>query len=128
MYRLRLADYVLLDTPRRGALFAILCSFHMTRRKVGSILRLDLRFWWYYLLQLLCLVLCYGDLILPALNIHLPFTEDTAFFLFFLLGTACQCLLFWQYRGKVLTTYSMAYRALWQKPPTAREQNLPYKN
>ena len=125
-YRMRFMEFSLMDGT--GALGALVHSLRMTKKNCLQLVKLDLSFWWYYLLQLLCLVLCYGDLILPALNIHLPFTEDTAFFLFFLLGTACQCLLFWQYRGKVLTTYSMAYRALWQKPPTAREQNLPYKN
>ncbi len=124
-YRLRFAEFSVMDGT--GGLVALIHSLRMTKKNCLQLVKLDLSFWWYYLLQLLCLGLCYGDLIMPALNIQLPFSEDTAFFLFFLLGTACQCLLFWQLRGKVLATYGVAYRALWQKPPTAREQNLPYR-
>lgn len=124
-YRLRFMEFSVMDG--NGAMAAMVHSMRMTKKNCLQLVKLDLSFWWYYLLQLLCLVLCYGDLILPALQIQLPFTDDTAFFLFFLLGSACQCLLFWQCRGKVLATYGMAYRALWQKPPTAREQNLPFK-
>lgn len=124
-YRLRFAEFSVMDGT--GSLAALIHSLRMTKKNCLQLVKLDLSFWWYYLLQLLCLGLCYGDLLLPALNIQLPFSEDTAFFLFFLLGTACQCLLFWQLRGKVLATYGMAYRALWRKPPTAREQNLPYR-
>lgn len=124
-YRLRFAEFSVMDGT--GSLAALIHSLRMTKKNCLQIVKLDLSFWWYYLLQLLCLGLCYGDLLLPALNIQLPVSEDTAFFLFFLIGSGCQCLLFWQLRGKVLATYGMAYRALWQKPPTAREQNLPYR-
>ena len=124
-YRLRFAEFSVMDGV--GPIAAMIHSLRMTKKNCLQIVKLDLSFWWFYLLQILCYGLCYGDLILPALNIPLPFSEDTAFFLFFLLGTACQCLLFWQCKAKVLGTYGVAYRALWQKPPTAREQNLPYQ-
>ena len=124
-YRMRFAEFSVMDGS--GPLAALVHSMRMTRKNSLQLVKLDLSFWWYYLLQLVCLILCYGDLLLPLFNISLPFSENTAFFLFFLLGSLCQGLLLWQFRSSVLTTYGMAYRALWQKPPTPREQNLPYQ-
>lgn len=124
-YRLRFADFSVMDGT--GPIAAMIHSLRMTKKNCLQLVKLDLSFWWYYALQVICMVLCYGDLLLPMLDVTIPFSADTAFFLFFLLGTASQGLLFWQCRGSVLTTYGMAYRQLWQKPPTAREQNLPYR-
>lgn len=124
-YRIRFAEYSLMDDTR--PLAALVHSTRITKKNCLQLLKLDLSFWWYYLLQLVCIALCYGDMILPLLNITLPFSAEVAFFLFFLLGSLCQGLLLWQYRGTVLTTYGAAYRQLWQKPPTPKEQNLPYR-
>ena len=124
-YRMRFAIFSVMDGS--GALAAIVHSSRMTKKNRLQLVKLDLSFWWFYLLQLLCMALCYGDLLLPMLNIQLPFQEDTAFFLFFLLGTLCQGALLWYFRAHVLTTYGAAYRQLWQKPPSPREENLPFR-
>ena len=122
-YRLRFAEFAVMDGA--GAMGAIAQSLRMTRKNTWKLVCLDLSFWWYYVLYGLCMVLCYGDMLLPMAGITLAVSEDVGFFLFYLLGTLCQWLLLWQFRGKVLTTYGMAYKTLWVRPPTPREQNLP---
>lgn len=50
-YPLRLASYALLDEPRGSALAAMRTSVRLLRGHKLELLRLDLSFWWYYLLQ-----------------------------------------------------------------------------
>lgn len=122
-YRLRFAEFALMDGA--GALGAIGQSFQMTRRNWIKLVKLDLHFWWFYLLQVLCVVLCYGDVILPLVGIQLPVSADWEFFLFYLLGVTCQAILFWQFRGLVTTTYGMAYATLCPQPIICAEQIPP---
>lgn len=123
-YRLRFAEFAVMEDGISG-LIALLQSFRATKGKVFSLIKLDLSFLWYYLAQILCTVLCFGDLILPALNITIPFSSDVAFFLFYIVGILCQGLLYWQFRGKVMTTYALVYQTLRRDPPTARQKSVP---
>lgn len=108
-YRLRFAEFALMDGERTGA--AMLQSLHLTKKRSLQLVKLDLHFWWYYLLQVLCLVLSWADTLLPLLGIGLPVSAELAFFLFYILGAVCQGLLLWQCQAKVLTTYCLAYNA-----------------
>lgn len=72
LYRFRLAEYAILARPGTGALAALRISTVLTRRRWTQLLRLDLRLWWYYGLKLLCLGICYSDLLLSAAGISLP--------------------------------------------------------
>jgi len=122
-YRLRFAQFSLMDG---NAVFsAMVHSFRTTKGHTLHLLRLDLHFWWYYLLQAVGLALCFGDVLLTAFGVTLPFSEDTAFFLFYILGVLVQWAVLWQFRGNVVTTYTLAYKSFWKRPPTPREQNLP---
>ena len=108
-YRLRLAQFVLMDGERAGA--AMLQSLRLTKKNAWQLVKLDLHFWWYYLLMGLCVVISFGDALLPFLGISLPFSEDVGYFLFYLAGALCQGVLLWQCQAKVLTTYCLAYEA-----------------
>ena len=123
-YRLRFADFAVMDGA--GAVSAMVQSVRATRKKSLQLVKLDFSFWWFYLLQLLCVAISYGNIILPALGITFPFSEDTALFLFYVLGSLCQLLLLWQYQASVLTCYGLAYGAFGVRPPTPREQSLPH--
>ena len=114
-YRLRFAKFALMDGAR--PLPSLLQSFFITRKQIGGIVKLDLHFWWYYLLQMLCLALCLGDSILAMLGIYLPVSSQTAFFLFYAAGLLGQGVLLWQTQAQVLTTYALAYDALLPPAP-----------
>ncbi len=113
-YRLRFADYAVLEgTP---AFRSLIKSVRLTKRNWRHLLKIDLHFWWFYLLQILTVAVSYGDMILQSLGISLPLTRDGSFFLFYIAGIVCQCLLLWQYQGKRLTTYCLLYRSIDPQP------------
>ena len=111
-YQYRMSDYALLDSEKPGAFQALRQSALLMQGNRMNLFKLDLQFWWYYLLTLVATVTSYGDLILPALGINLPFSEEWAFMLFALFSAALQFLLYYLFRGQVETTYACVYDAL----------------
>ena len=109
-YRVRFADYVVMEGDR--ARVSMLTSFHITKRKCLSVFKLDLSFWWFYLLQALSVALCYGDSILALLGVALPISAELAYVLFYALGAGCQTLLLWKYQAHISATYALAYESL----------------
>ncbi len=123
-YRLRFAKFAVMDGA--GALTGMLQSVKRTQGRGFALFRLDLSFWWFYLLQILCVAVSYGDSLLSMAGIVLPISENAAFFLFYALGAVCQGLLLWQYQGQVLTTYCLAYTQLSEKPATTPPPKVPW--
>jgi uncharacterized membrane protein len=114
-YRLRLAELRIMDDPTCGAIAATLESGRLMRHNCLALFRLDLSFWWFYLADLLIAVLCYGDMILPALGITLPFSANVAYFVFYIIGLLSQVLLHWYARSYVSVSYARFYDTL--RPP-----------
>lgn len=113
-YRLRFAEYVLMDAPREGALRAMLKSWQMTRKNCWALLKLDLRFWWYHLAGLLILALSYGDTLLPMLGIELSMGADAAMFAFYIAALICELGLYVWQKNEVTCVYALAYDQLSQ--------------
>lgn len=111
-YRYRLAYYALLDDPKAGARMALHRSTFMMRGNRLDLLKLDVSFWWFYLLDVLTVVLCYGDAVLALLGIQLPFSADGAYFLFYVLYLAAQVGLYVWARNGVECTYALGYDRL----------------
>lgn len=108
-YGLRLADFALMDDPKAGARAAMSRSRAMMKGNKISLFRLDLSFWWFYLLDGLLMVLCYGDVVLSLLGVTLPFNADTAYFVFYVVYLVAQlCLYVWA-KNKVECTYALGY-------------------
>ena len=110
-YRLRLADYILLDNPKLGALQAVRLSTMMTLRKRMQLFLLDLRFWWFYLGLGLSIAVCYLPLILSWFGISLPSWADYACYGGYL---AVQFGIITAAQNKVEATWAVAYEALSQ--------------
>ena len=111
-YRLRLAEFRLMDEPRCRARVSLLESNRLMRGNSLALFRLDISFWWYFLAEFLAAGLCYGDIFLTALGIPLPMGSDLAFFLFYVLGLGAQVALLCCKGNYVQTTYALFYRAL----------------
>lgn len=111
-YRLRFAEFVLMDDPRVGALRAVGKSLRMTRRNCLSLLKLDLRFWWYHLAGVLIVVLGYGDVLLALLGIELGISADAAMFGFYIFALLCEFALYVWKKNEVSTVYALAYEQL----------------
>lgn len=127
-YRLRMAEYQLMDEPKCGALMAMLQSNRMMKGNCVALFKLDLQFWWYYLASVLVPVLCYGDVLLPMVGVTLPFDPMVSFFLFYALAQAAQILLYWRCRNQVECTYVCAYDMLREAQilPPQPSKNVPW--
>ena len=111
-YNYRMAFYILLDDPKAGARMALNRSTLMMRGKRLDLLKLDVSFWWFYVLDGLTVALCYGDLILGLLGIQLPVSADVSYFLFYVLYLVTQLGLYVWTRNGVECTYAAGYDAL----------------
>lgn len=115
-YHFRMASYSLLDHPQAGGFAAMRASGKMMRRNCMKLFKLDLSFWWYYLLSALVSVIAYGDVILALLGITLPFNATVGYFLFYALYLAGLFAANYFLRNKVELTYIMAYESICEKP------------
>ena len=111
-YRLRMANFIILDEPRTGALAAMLDSNRLMRKNGVALFRLDLSFWPYYLLTFLAMPLAYVDQLLPLLGISLPVSADVAFFLGYGAYILVSLGLHLWMRHRVETTYAVTYDML----------------
>lgn len=109
-YRVRFADFAVMDGGR--AVFSLAESFRITKKKALQIFKIDLHFWWFYLLQLLTVILCYGDSILAELGVVLPISAEVSYVLFYGAGILLQGLLLWYCQAKVSAVYALAYETL----------------
>lgn len=121
LYSFRMVNYCLVDGDRIGAIAAMGMSRNMMRRNRFALFRLDLGFWWYYLLQALVTVVAYGDVLLAMLDIALPWSDTVSYFLFYGLSLALQMGVYWLFMNRVQVTYAAAYDALkpQSQPPAA---------
>lgn len=122
-YWLRLTQYMILDGRRPRVLMAMRVSWKLMRGNCLAYFKLDLSFWWYWLLQVFCAALAFGDVLLPWLGISLPMEAEAAAFLFYGLKAVAALLLAWCWQAQVETTYALAYDAVAGiQKPTPQEQ------
>ena len=111
-YQFRLVMYRLIDHPHPRALQAVLESRFLMRRNRFALFRLDLNFWWYYVLQAIVAAVCYGDVLLSLLGVTLPLSSIAAYFLFLVLSLVLQFVVCYFFMNRVSVTYAVAYGAL----------------
>lgn len=129
LYKFRMAEYFLLDDKRMGTLRAMFHSSQMLRKRRFKLFRLDLRFWWYYGLHILCLAVYLSDLWLPLMGIEVPggiVTSLGLYVLYLLSLFLVQTFL----RPQVQTAYALAYEELLHMEPVmpkirSMPRNLP---
>jgi len=131
LYRLRMMDFALMDDPGKGAFYAFGKSMRITRKNCLAIFRMDLHFWWYYLLQMLTLALGYGDVLLPLLGVQLDVNADLAMYLFYALALIAEFGLYVWKKNQVTATYVLLYDqirkpAILQSQPQPKPQNVPW--
>ena len=118
-YRLRMAQFILMDQPQVGALFAIVLSFRLMKKNCLKLFVLDLRFWWFYALEVVVQILCYGDLLLPLVGVELGMDGVLASFLFYALALVGQTGLYVWQKPQVFTSYALFYDGLLPKEQPA---------
>ena len=121
-YRLRLAEYRLMDEPKCGALMALLQSNRMMKGNCVAFFKLDLQFWWYYLAMLLATTVAYGDMILAMLGVSLPGPEMLWYFGFYVAYLGVLLAIYVLLRSRVEVTYALAYDAV--KPEEKQDNGV----
>ena len=116
IYQFRMANYCLLDSPRPGALTALGQSRLMMEGNRMRLFRLDLDFWWFYGLQILITLVCYGDILLPLMGVTFPWSATVSYFLFYLLSLGLQMSVYCLFMNRVHVTYAAFYEAIRPKP------------
>lgn len=107
-YRLGMAKLVILDDPRAGAFRAISESIKMTRRNCMAFFKLDLSFWWYYLLTVLVSALSLAESFLPL--------SEALGWLLYGAALLLQVLVYYFLRPKLEVSRCLIYNAIRPKP------------
>lgn len=111
-YRLRLMDFALMDAPEKGAFFALRMSLFTTRRNCLKLVKLDLSYWWYYLLDMAIGVVYYGDVVLELMGVNVGLSSEVLLFIACIIGLLLQVGLYAWRRNQVMTTYALVYESL----------------
>ncbi len=121
LYRVRLAEYVILDHKEARAFPAMLTSSALLRHRCWQLLKLDLQFWWYYGLKVLLLAICYADSLLAMVGVTLPVNEEVAFLVSYVVYLALLFGLDVCFGPRVKTAYACAYDALKEMGPAPKQ-------
>ena len=109
----RMVDYLLIDRPQLGAFGVLRESRRMMQGNMKMMLRVDLSFWWYYLLQALVSVLIYLNMVLAPFAIGLP--PAVLYWGTVVLYLAADFALRYFFSNKVAVTYALFYDSLCPK-------------
>ena len=115
--RFRMANYILIDKPGTGAFAALRESRKMMRRNCLKLLKLDLSYWWYFLILLAVSLVGNLDLYLPLLGVELPMDPTIAYFFFFIVSLALQLAVYYFLRNRMEVTYALVYDSLKPEEP-----------
>lgn len=117
-YRYRLVNYFLIDQPKLGAFGTLRESRQKMKGNIKCLFKIDLSFWWYYLLRALSASLVYADLILMFFGILLPLPDTARFFAIVVLYLGSDFVLNYFFLNRVELTYALFYDTLNpQQPP-----------
>ncbi len=111
-FRYRMAHLWLMDHPDGGALAALRNSRWMLSGNCKALFRVDLHFWWFYLLEVLVTALCYGDLLLSAMGVEMTMDAYGNYLIFFGVYLCAQLALYGWKGNEVNVTYAHAYLSL----------------
>ena len=117
LYSFRMAEFLILDDRKVRGVAAMLLSSQLMRKRRWKLFLLDLRFWWYYGLQLLCFALYLADLWLPLLGVTLPVTGELFWLVPYVVYLAGLFLVRTFLRPQVDAAYALVYEDLRQAGP-----------
>lgn len=111
-YGFRMVNFCIADNGPRGAIAAMKESRAMMKGHKRDLFKLDLSFWWFFLLEGLIGVIAYLDMILPMVGISLPWSDTISYYGFYVLSLACQVGLYWAYLNRVTVSQAIFYDAI----------------
>lgn len=111
-YRFKMSRYLLLDETPMRARKTLGTSNRITKGERGNLFKLDLSFWWYYLLQIAVAAVVYLPDILTAAGVTLPVDANTANLLAYVAYCVLSLVLAWSAGAYYQTTLACAYETL----------------
>ncbi len=111
-FRYRMAQYVIIDKPGIPAVMALRESRKMMKGNLWKLLKLDISLWWYYGLDVLARLICYGDVVLALAGVSLPWSGTVSYYGFFAVYLAVQFAIYYFLRNRVETAYAIAYDSI----------------
>ena len=121
-FRYRLAEHWLMDHPEGGALAALRNSRMAMKGNCIALLKVDLHFWWFYLLEVIIGILCYADQILSYLGIEMTGSAFVIYLLLFGLYLLARLALYYWKRNELAATYAHAYLSLFPAEEPVSEE------
>ena len=85
-----------------------------------GLLKLDLSFWWFYLAQGLAGLVLYGDVILAAAGVSLPWSGTVSYYLFYALSLLLEGVVYYFFLNRIETAYAMVHDALLPQPQPSK--------
>ena len=110
-YRYRMCEFAIMDGAS-GARAAILESKRLSINHRMGMFKLDLSFWWFYLLQGLIAAVAYLDILIPLTGITLPIPAEGVYWIILALSLGLQFLITWKFSFQYQTAYAVYYNRL----------------
>ena len=111
-YRFKMSRYLLIDETPMRARKTLGTSNRITKGERGNLFKLDLSFWWYYLLQLAVAAIVYLPDILMASGVALPVNYSTASLLSYVVYCILTLVLAWSAGAYYQVSLACAYETL----------------
>lgn len=127
VYRYRMVPYLIMDGKGMGGLRAMMQSRLMTQGRRWELFRLDLSFWWFYVLEFLLTVVSMGGLVTELVGVSLPISADAVYWIFQLVAAVLQLTLYVFVKPKLEITYALCYRDYLQPEPIPEPESQPPK-
>lgn len=111
----RMADYLLIDRPQLGAFGALRESRRMMKGNMKMMFRVDISFWWYYLLQAAISAVTYLNMVLALFGVQLGLPAEVAYWLTVVLYLLADFAVRYFFSNRVAVTYALFYDSLCPK-------------
>ena len=111
-YSLSMGVYLIMSDQVRGGFQALFTSIRMTRGHKWKLFKLDLSYWWFYVLEGLATVVLYLDLIFTVMDIEAPFNPTVFFFLLLVLYSVLELALHLWKKAERDTVFVLAYEQI----------------
>lgn len=118
-YSMRMSRYLLMSNKQFRSVSALAYSLQYMKGHKLKMLKLDLSYWWYFLVMVV--ISCVGnlDLWLPLFGVDLPLSADAAYFMFYILYLLLQLAVYFFLRNRLEVTYALFYDSIKPEEPKA---------
>lgn len=130
LYLHRQVVYRIMDDRSCGGLQAVLHSRMLMKGQRLKLLRMDLSFWWFYLLELVISGISVAHLLLPELGIQLPMSDELAAWVFPIAALLGQLGLYYLAKPKLVVSYALFYQSVLEEsqkePEPPKPKRMPW--